>query len=490
MTRFSRIIISIFFSVIIAQILFFGCGNQNNCKIPITTSSEEALQNFIKGRDLVEKLQNQKALPYLEKAIAADSSFALAYYYYALAQPTVKELFTHLDKAVSLIDEASDGEKYIILALQAQINSQQQKQKEYFEKLVKEYPNDERSYLFLGHYYYQLQEFNEAISNYRKAIEINKEFAPIYNILGYAFRFIEKYPAAEKSFKKYISLSPDDPNPFDSYGELLLKMGEYEASLDQYEKAIDLDSSFVPSYIGIATNLNYKEQHEQAREKLNEILNFSRNDAEKRAVYFAIAVSYTDEGKYKNAIEELKKIYKLAESTDDIAVMANTLVTLANIYFEIGKENEAGKWFLKSYDLMMNSDLPKEIKDNVNLNKIYIEALLLSRQQNFKLAYEKAEQFLAQAETLENTQFIRNAHELFGRIALEEKNYSKVIDHLKQSNQQDPYNLYRLALAFHGLGDKENTIKYLEQTVKFNDLNSMTYALCRKKAKNMLIDLR
>ena len=63
-----------------------------------------------------------------------------------------------------------------------------------------------------------------------------------------------KYPEAEQAFKKYIELIPDDPNPYDSYAELLMKTGRFEESIKNYEKALSVDPNFVASYVGIGNN--------------------------------------------------------------------------------------------------------------------------------------------------------------------------------------------------------------------------------------------
>ena len=52
-------------------------------------------------------------------------------------------------------------------------------------------------------------------------------------------------PNAEAAFKKYIELIPNDPNPYDSYAELLLKMGKFDDSIAQYRKALAIDPNFV-----------------------------------------------------------------------------------------------------------------------------------------------------------------------------------------------------------------------------------------------------
>src|ERR1700686_2921746 len=124
----------------------------NDGKVPITTKSEEARSEFLQGRDLSDKLRAQDSLQHLDKAIALDSDFAAAELERANSSPTAKEFFEHLNKAVSLADKASEGEKLLILANQAGANGDVTKQKDYLDKLVAAYPNDERAHFNLGNY--------------------------------------------------------------------------------------------------------------------------------------------------------------------------------------------------------------------------------------------------------------------------------------------------------------------------------------------------
>ena len=71
-------------------------------KIPVTTSSEDAKKEFLLGRDLAEKLLIQDSIQHYDKAIALDSSFAIAELNRANSSPTAREFFEHLNKAVKL----------------------------------------------------------------------------------------------------------------------------------------------------------------------------------------------------------------------------------------------------------------------------------------------------------------------------------------------------------------------------------------------------
>src|SRR5947209_770400 len=208
-----RISIHLLFAVLVFVAASVACNRNNNPttasassaggKIPVSTKSEEAKNEYLQGRALAEKLLAQDSLAHFDRAIALDPEFATAEMARANASPTAKEFFEHQQKAVSLADKASEGERLLILANQAGTNGDVGRQKEYLEKLVTEYPGDERAHFNLGGYYFGQQEFAPAIEQYKKATEIAPEYSPAYNILGYAYRQQGDYASAEQAFKKY-----------------------------------------------------------------------------------------------------------------------------------------------------------------------------------------------------------------------------------------------------------------------------------------------
>ena len=455
-------------------------------KIPITTASKQALENFLKGRDLFEKLQAQESLQYFEKAVAADANFAMGYLFSSFAQPSVKGFFEQFDIAVALADKASEGEKFWILGVQAGVNGFPMKQREYYQKLVAIYPNDERAHNLLGTNYFGQQEWEKAIELYNKATQINPDFSQPYNQLGYAYRFLEDYEHADKAFQKYIELIPNNPNPYDSYAELLMKMGKYEKSIKHYKKALAVNPNFVASHIGIATNLNYLGKHEGARKQLQALYEMARNDGERRAAYFSMAVSYVDEGSLEKALAELDKGYALAEKINDAAAMAGDLNNKGNILLQAGKADKALAMFEKSVKLIQASKLSQEVKDNANRGFLYNAARVAIKQKDLETAKAKSEKFHQAVKAVNNPLQMKLYHELQGMIALAENDYNKAVTELNQANQQNPYNLFRLAVAYKGKGDGANFKTYCKKAAKFNALNSLNQGFIRSKAEKML----
>jgi len=470
----------------VLMLLIISCGTYEDGKIPITTTSEEAREYFLEGRDLFEKLRAQESLQFFEKAAGEDSNFAMGYLFLSFAQSSAKGFFEKLNKAVALVDEVSEGERLWILGVEAGVNGFAMKQREYYQKLVTAYPKDERAHNLLGNHYFGQQEYALAIKEYTKATQIAPEFSQPYNQLGYAHRFLGNYDEAENAFKKYIELIPNDPNPYDSYAELLMKMGEYDASVEFYQKALALNPNFVPSHIGIATNLNFKGNHQDARRQLQKLYDIARNDGERRAAHFAITVSYVDEGDMNKALEEQNKQYALAEKINDASAMAGDLVIMGNILLETGRFDEALAKYNRAVKLVDESDLSEEVKDNTRRGFLFNAARVALRKKDFATADANYEEYRKQVEAINNPFQIRLSHELAGMIALEKKEYDKALQELQQGNQQNPYNLYRIALAYKDKGDHENAKEFCMKASKFNALNSLNYAFIRNRAEQLL----
>jgi tetratricopeptide (TPR) repeat protein len=473
---------------ILCVLCFVGSSvaDEKGDKIPITTKSKQALESFLKGRDLFEKLQAQESLQYFEKAVAEDANFAMGYLFLSFAQSSAKGFFEQFDKAVALAEKVSEGERLWILGTQAGVNGLPMKQREYYQKMVAAYPNDERAHNLLGNHYFGQQEWEKAIESYNKATKINPDFSQPYNQLGYAYRFLEDYSNAEKAFQKYIELIPNDPNPYDSYAELLMKMGKYEKSVEHYKKALAVNPSFVASHIGIATNLNYLGKYEDARKQLQTLYEMARNDGERRAAYFGMAVSYVDEGSLEKALAEYDKGYALAEKINDAAAMAGDLNNKGNILLEAGKPDKAMAMFEKSVKLIQASDLSQEIKDNANRGFLYNAARAAIRQKDLETAKTKSEKFHQAVKAVNNPLQMMLYHELQGMIALAENDFDKAVAELNQANQQNPYNLFRLAVAYKGKGDGANFKTYCKKAATFNALNSLNQGFIRSKAEEML----
>ena len=495
--RHAHLRTSFVLSLLISALAFTACQHVDQAtastdkhatsgKIAITTSSEDARKEFLAGRDLAEKLRVTDSIAHFDKAIALDPNFALAELNRANVSPTAKEFFEHLKKSVALADKASDGERMLIQANEAGANANPTKQKEILDKLVAAYPNDERAHFTLGGYYFGQQEFAQAITHYKRATELAPDYSTAFNILGYAYRQNEQYSDAENAFKKYIELIPNDPNPYDSYAELLLKMGRFDEAITQYNKALSVEPNFVNSHFGIAAALTYEGKPAEAQAELQKMSDKARTDGERRTALFGQTVVAVDNGKIDQALAEAAKQYAIAEKANDAAAMTGDLQLKGNILLETGKADEAKKAFEQALKTTADSGLSQAVKDNTALFQHYNLARVAIAKKDLATAKTETETFRKGTEAAKNANQLKQAHELAGRIALEEKNYDNAIAELGQANQQNPQVLYLLGQAYQGKGDAAKAKASFTKAAKFNSLPALNYAFVRTKAEKAL----
>ena len=485
-------------SLLIGALILSGCqpvepnkattatASDKSGKIPVTTSSEEARKEFLAGRDLSEKLRITDSIQHFDKAISLDPNFALAHLSRANVSPTGKEFFEHLHHAVSLAGKASDGERMLIEATEAGANANPTKQKEILDKLVAAYPKDERAHFNLGGYYFGQQDYANAITHYKHATEIAPDYSTAFNILGYAYRQNEAYNDAENAFKKYIELIPNDPNPYDSYAELLLKMGRFDEAITQYNKALAIDPNFINSYFGIAAALTYKGKASDAQAELEKITQKARSDGERRTALFGQMVVAADSGKWDEALADVEKQYALGQKSNDVPAMAGDLQLKGNILLEMGRHDDAKQAYDQALKTTTDSSLSQQIKDNAALFHHYNLARVAIAKRDLATAKTETETFRKGADAAKNPNQVKQAHELAGRIALEEKNYDAAITELAQANQQNPDVLYLTGHAYHGKGDTGKAKENFTKAAKFNSLPLLNYAFVRSKAEKAL----
>ena len=454
-------------------------------KVPITTTSAEARDLYLKGRDLAEKLRATDARKFYEQAVAKDASFALGHVGLANTSGTTREFIDSVTRAAALADTVSDGEKHVILGLEAAMKGNPAGQLAHYTELVKLFPNDERAHTLLGNTHFGRQDYDAAIKEYVRATTINPSFSQPYNQLGYAYRFIEKFDDAEKAFKKYVQLIPDDPNPHDSYAELLMKMGRFQESIAAYEKALSLDANFVASYIGIGSNYLSQGQTDKARTAFARIAAVARTTGERRLAHFWTAASYVHEGATDKALDELRAGYKLAEAERDAGSMSGDLTQMADVLREAGRLDEASAKYDEAVTVIDKASVPEEVKAATRRTHVFEQGRLAVARGDLATAKAKAAEYGRLIEPRKAPFELRLQHELRGEIALAGKQPAAAAQEFAGANQQDPKVLYLTALALRDAGDNARAMKLAAKAAKFNGL-AFNYGYVRTKAAKLV----
>jgi len=453
-------------------------------RIPITTSSEEARQLYLKARDLAEKLRATDARALFQQAAAKDPGFALAQVGLAGSAGTAKEFFDAVARAVALADKASEPEKLVICALDAGAKGDPARQEDCLARLVAACPDDERAHNQMGAFHFGRQEYTEAIAEYEKANAINPAFSQPYNQEGYAYRFLGQYGKAGQAFRKYIELIPSDPNPYDSYAELLMKTGRFEEAIRTYEKALSLDPNFVASYVGIGNARVFMGQGGEARKTYAKLAAIARNDGERRQAHFWAAMSYVHEGATDRALDELGKVAAIDEAGKDRVALSGATAQMGNVLLEAGRVDAAAKRYAERTAIIDAADVAAEVKEGAHRQALFDDARVALARSDLASAKAKGTEYSRAVAAKGIPLEVRQGHELAGRIALAEKDYATAAAELRQANQQDPRVLYLTAVALQGKGESRSAKELAVQAAEWNGLSN-TYGFVRRQARTL-----
>lgn len=206
--------------------------------LPVSTTSESAKAAYYQAEQLASNLHIWKAIAQLDKALEADPNFFMAY--------VLKIYYTSGEQQAALIDRAltidvcafNEAERVVRQQLERWDQDPKAKTGETMKTLVAAYPETPQAYhwacLLTA---YTDKDADAALEYAIKLAELNPDFAPNYNNLGYLYLEKSQMKEAKAAFEKYIDLLPNEANPYDSMAEYYMVNQDYGKSAEYYERA-------------------------------------------------------------------------------------------------------------------------------------------------------------------------------------------------------------------------------------------------------------
>lgn len=216
----------------------------------VTTHSPEAYRHYLEGNDYFFKLYWTEAAESYKKALEFDSTFAMAYARLSRVEAP-SERRKMIAKAVQYSDKVSQKEKHYIRSREAQLSGDYPLAIEELQKIVRRYPEEKEAFLAQGVMYWDaLGEPETAIPLFTKAIEIDPLYKFAYNSLAYAYNDVGNFEKSIWAINKYISLAPDEANPYDSRGEIYAFNGKIEQAIESFRQAEERKAGFSLDNLG------------------------------------------------------------------------------------------------------------------------------------------------------------------------------------------------------------------------------------------------
>ena len=167
--------------------------------------------------------------------------------------------------------------------------------------------------LFVGKYYLNLGQYDQALAEFQAAATANPSLPFVHFNLGLTYRKKQEYDLAREEFLKDAAVEPDLALNYDALGEvywLTEKDGEAEKS---YREALRLDLRLVSSRLGLARIYQRQEKYTQA---LAEIEAAGKVDAGRPDVHYLRGRVLLAMGRKEEARKELAAAEKMQKAAD------------------------------------------------------------------------------------------------------------------------------------------------------------------------------
>jgi tetratricopeptide (TPR) repeat protein len=149
---------------------------------------------------------------------------------------------------------------------------------------------------------------DEAIAECRKAIELDPREAQAHNNLGNALSDLHKTDEAIAEYKKAIELDPRYALPHNNLGLALSEQGKIDEAIAEYKKAIELDPREALAHNNLGNALSDRHKTEEAIAEYKKAIELDPRDA---IPHTGLGVALREQGKIDEAIAEYKKAIEL-----------------------------------------------------------------------------------------------------------------------------------------------------------------------------------
>jgi tetratricopeptide (TPR) repeat protein len=284
--------------------------------MPVTTSSAEARALYEKGMQDYENLYLERCNDDWRAAVKADPNLAIAWAWIAFNSSNPMETSAARQRAKDLAPKATPGEQLMIEWIAKVQEGDFIGGISAMNDMLEMYPKDKHLLYLAGNWLLLENADDQALRIMEKAFALDKNFPAALNDLAYLYARSRQFPKAFAAMDRYVVLLPTEPNPHDSYGELLRMAGNFEASLQHYRAALKIDPDFVTSQVGLGDTYALMGNQEQARIEYDQAIRYAHNEAERLDYTMQKAMTWVREGKFDQADKLFQEVAQTAHAKE------------------------------------------------------------------------------------------------------------------------------------------------------------------------------
>ena len=248
-------------------------------------------------------------------------------------------------------------------------------------------------------------------------------------------------------------------------------MGDYDASIENYRKALEIDPNFGASYAGISINESLKGDAELAQAAAEQMLAAARSPGERQAAMFRSVTSHLYAGNTEAAMDVCDVMLAEAEVKGNYAAMGGVSEYMGDIMLVMGEPAKAEEHFNAALDQRMRAGFNQSNQAQAERTHLFKTAIAAMIADDKETAATRTAEYNAAAE-MNGTAFERRRiHELSAYLAMNNEEFETAAHQFEQASQLDPIVLYWSAVVNSELGNTEQAINLATRAANRNTLN-------------------
>ena len=395
-----------------------------------------------------EQYRIPETLQDLRAATQADPNFAQALILLSRMSPDPSEQSRMRMRARQLAVKASPSEQLLIRWLAEAQENNYLPAISAMNDLLAKYPRDQRLAYLAGDWLMQQQRYEQAAEVLERALALFPDYAAALNDLAYAYADLGNFEKAFAAMDRYVALEPDQPNPHDSYGEILRMAGKLDAALEQYRISIRIDPNF-GSELGVADTYAVMGKEREAREEYDRAVVFAPSNADRVQRELQSAVTWIRENNRKQADRALTDVARHAHTAGLARLEAET--HLIQAMYEADPKAamqhlQAAQDVLREEHQISASDRNEE-----QARILRVRATRLAEMHDIDSASLAVSQLTAMAEKSRTLVIQLSYHGAAGAVLMAQQKFAEAIPHLEEG-ATDPESMRLLWQAYTSTG--------------------------------------
>jgi tetratricopeptide (TPR) repeat protein len=435
--------------------------------IPVTTKSEEARRLYEEGvHDEFDLLYVSRGVDTIRKAANADPKFAQAHamlaftttdpaegeHHRAMARLYMKSATPDEQKLIEFLNGTKDG--HLVSAISA------------MNDLFESYPRDNRFIAMAGTWICSNnQEYDRGAAILERALKNDPNYAPALNNIAYCYAYAGHGQLAPPYMERYVAALPGQPNPLDSYGEILRMLGDFKGALAHYEASNKMVPGF--SQIGIATTYALMGDEDRARTEYDKAIELEQDPGTKVVDRMLQAMTYFRENRLADG-RKANLALALAVHKDGRFPVSEAEIHRTVALFNPDPKSAMSD--LRDAQLVLSEKhLLSRDEHDTELASILQTRAFIAAQANMKAEAERAlAPLAAMAKTSRSTPVQKSYHSANGAVLFLDGRYAAAVSEF-QEDPRNPLSLRLLADAETKAGEPVAGQQVLVTLAAIND---------------------